>query len=407
MEQDIEDTYDMLLDHKVTARQFFKTKRYRNLVACILGYLSEEDFIDLMFTNRQVHDLCVSMKELRQIILIKNKFVPYLLENGLERILLDASANNILLTLKCEFSIMQSFQTMIKQFFSRWINLHWFIKPGRTEVNMHMLKVVYKSLLLGVFKTSRDIKKITICNCQIDSYYFNELLDSIQGLPLEHLSLERNLLFSMKNVELFNTTMKYLKGLKYLNLISCGLDDEVVSEISEGFSYLESLEELYLNNNVFTLKSLDNLVNALKNLPKLSTLNLDGIKLSTGGSNVIGDYLASPECNLKILDISNSSMGNNGLKVILKSLKENDRLESISLRNIDTNEEGFALLTKSVPQLSTRCINYSDNIISEGVYGKLKKSIVGSNVKSIYMTSKKNIGIDISSYKFEDYSIIV
>jgi hypothetical protein len=407
MEQDIEDTYDMLLDHKVPARLFFKNKRYHNLIVYLLGYLTEEDIIELMFINRQVHGICVAMKELKQIISIKNIFIPKLLENGFENIIVDPSSNNVLLELKTKFKIMKSFQAMIKQFFNRWINLHWFIKGGRKEVSLESLTIVYKSLLFGVFKMSREIEKIHISNCHVDSYDFNDLLDNIKELPLTYLSLPNNKIFSQRNIENFYSTMKCQSRLKHLNLSSCELDDELMKEIGQSFSYLISLEELDLNSNTFTFKSLDVLIHSLRKLPNLTSLNLERIKLSTAGCATFADYLTSMECNLKILKISSSNMGNNGLKLILKALKENCKLDTIILKNIDTNEEGFALLTKSIPELNIKNICYNDNIISENVYHKLRKIIVGSKVKSLSIVTKKNNGIVFVPYRFEDHCIKV
>jgi hypothetical protein len=407
-DSDLEDGFEMLAINRTTGKQFFGSRRYKNLVSYLLGFLKDDDFIEIMFTNKQIHDLCVKMKGLRKIIEIKNKFVPKLMEKGFNDILLDRSENNILLTLKKDYKIMQtSFQTMIKEFFSRWVNLHWFVKKGLTEIQMQSLEIVYKTLLLTVFKRSKEINKLTFIECKIDTYYFNDLLENIQGLPLKYLDIQKNHSFTSKNIEQFNLTMKCLDKLQHFNLSNCGIKDDIMAEISFSFSYLVSLETLILSNNSFTFKTLEGLLIALKSLPSFTNFDLDSIKLSTAGCHYIEAFLNSEECKLKILNLSNSGMGNNGLKVIIKALKENTTLDTIILKNIDANEEGLALLIKAIPEMNVRFINFGDNIISENLFNKLKKAIVGSRVKSVNLFTKKTKGLEISNFKYEDYSITV
>jgi hypothetical protein len=389
-----------IIDYKITANYFFNTARYRNLIKYTLRYLKEDDIVGLMFTNKQIYNQSITMIDKETILHVKQIFIPELLSKGIDSVLLMNSEWWRTLN-HCSFRLKLA---IMKEFCSRWANNYWFNKDRIHQIHLNSPYEMNRNMLLSILERCTSITLLTLNNIKISMEEFKTLLGLVSGLKsLQLLQLDWNK-FNEPIMKALQHSLLNHPSIKVLSLSRCSLNDTLIEMLSEALP--QSLTELRLGDNLFTSKCLGVLTANLLKLGNFELLNIDGVKLEMTGARIISEYVQSEDCGLKTLSINQSGIGNNELKVILNGLKMSG-LNSISIGDLNTNEEGFAVLVKILKELPTEYIYFKDNIITENVFYKLIKVIQDSKVKLIDLRTKKFIATAVSPVTTEFYKIIV
>ncbi|CAD5117013.1 DgyrCDS5841 [Dimorphilus gyrociliatus] len=157
--------------------------------------------------------------------------------------------------------------------------------------------------------------------------------------------------------------------LVHLNLNRNEFSDKGLSKIADGLRYNTSLKSIDLSWNQFGSKGLINLLDILKNHPSISEIkaNFNGIdnKSLLSVTEIIDKQKGNN--NLKVIDLSNNRITDNGMNVLAKGLSNSSDLEQMNLaRNqIFSNESilGRGLLAD---------VSYIDKLNGEKSKSKLQ-----------------------------------
>ncbi|XP_060098483.1 leucine-rich repeat-containing protein 31 isoform X1 [Heteronotia binoei] len=266
--------------------------------------------------------------------------------------------------------------------------------------------------------------KVTDCSLTMeDGKSLAQLLNRIQSLEELDLSINKNIGRSLKSIA---QELKYVSGLKVLNLHMCGLKQDGFQCLDDAFQYLRelkkldvscnkemgggfrnsdahlanlrdlevldlhqcciteedmailtqiipllsSLQELDLSSNKSVGLSSDNLLSRFRFLPKLKSVLLSNCSLQQNSFASLAEAaLHLPE--LKILDLSwNKCVGGN-LKLILKALNLEAELQELRLSScslVDKDLACLALVIQDGPltKLQKLDLSYNHHISDQG-----------------------------------------
>ncbi|XP_077204562.1 leucine-rich repeat-containing protein 31 isoform X2 [Paroedura picta] len=271
-----------------------------------------------------------------------------------------------------------------------------------------------------------NLKTLKVTDCSLtmeDGNSLAQLLNRIQNLEELDLSINKNIGHSLKSIA---RELKYLSGLKVLNLHMCGLKQDGFQCLDDAFQYLpelkkldvscnkeigggfqssdahlanlsdleildlhqcriteedmavltqiipllSSLQELDLSSNKSVGLSSDNLLTRLRFLPKLKSVLLSNCSLQQNSFASLAEAaLHLPE--LKILDLSwNKCVGGN-LKLILKALSLEAELQELRLSScslVDKDLACLALVVQDGPlaKLQKLDLSYNQHISDQG-----------------------------------------
>ncbi|XP_077204563.1 leucine-rich repeat-containing protein 31 isoform X3 [Paroedura picta] len=215
-----------------------------------------------------------------------------------------------------------------------------------------------------------NLKTLKVTDCSLtmeDGNSLAQLLNRIQNLEELDLSINKNIGHSLKSIA---RELKYLSGLKVLNLHMCGLKQDGFQCLAQIIPLLSSLQELDLSSNKSVGLSSDNLLTRLRFLPKLKSVLLSNCSLQQNSFASLAEAaLHLPE--LKILDLSwNKCVGGN-LKLILKALSLEAELQELRLSScslVDKDLACLALVVQDGPlaKLQKLDLSYNQHISDQG-----------------------------------------
>ena len=201
--------------------------------------------------------------------------------------------------------------------------------------------------MIGMFfKNNDSLLKIQVDDCQFRDKGAISQFSSALG--------ECN-----KSLKAFGMGMNRLEGAAPLSIDNCRLVSDVITSLREHHPQLEKLNLsysyvgmdvcfplLFLLSRTTNLQSLDLSGNSLsdqfldtleqsigscKHLTKLRLTNNGPITVR--GWTTLATILELPDCNIKILDVSNIGIDNDGMLVFAKSLATNTNLRNLCLDN--------------------------------------------------------------------------
>ena len=147
-----------------------------------------------------------------------------------------------------------------------------------------------------------------------------------------------------------NLSMLYLAGNSNINT-ECF---EVLISALEG----RSLQELYLYScNIKDISALETY-----NLPNLESLSLtDSNKLGREGIISLSNQIQKEGSTLKVLDLDDTDIGDEGAEILAASLKQNTKLEKLSLRGSNITEKGHRAFLCLLNDISSIESTYTSN----------------------------------------------
>ncbi|KFP78433.1 Leucine-rich repeat-containing protein 31, partial [Acanthisitta chloris] len=236
------------------------------------------------------------------------------------------------------------------------------------SINKHLgcsMKVIAEEL-----KYVPGLKELNLHMCGLKQ-------DGLQGLDtaLQHLAELRKLDVSC-NREIgggFKDSTAHLaslKNLEVLDLHQCCVTEEDMTVLSQVIPLLSSLQELNLSSNKSVGASSDPLLGRLRFLPKLKSVAISNCGLSEDSLSSLAEAaLHLPE--LEILDLSwNKCVGGN-LKLLWAVLKLATEIQVLRLSSCNLVAEDLAFLTSlaqdgHLGRLQKLDLSYNDSISDEG-----------------------------------------
>ncbi|XP_060098484.1 leucine-rich repeat-containing protein 31 isoform X2 [Heteronotia binoei] len=210
--------------------------------------------------------------------------------------------------------------------------------------------------------------KVTDCSLTMeDGKSLAQLLNRIQSLEELDLSINKNIGRSLKSIA---QELKYVSGLKVLNLHMCGLKQDGFQCLDDAFQYLRELKKLDVSCNKEMGGGFRNSDAHLANLRDLEVLDLHQCCITEEDMAILTEAaLHLPE--LKILDLSwNKCVGGN-LKLILKALNLEAELQELRLSScslVDKDLACLALVIQDGPltKLQKLDLSYNHHISDQG-----------------------------------------
>lgn len=108
------------------------------------------------------------------------------------------------------------------------------------------------------------------------------------------------------------------------------------------------ISNLFLDNNQINDQEITEMIKALYYNQNLTGLFLSGNSIGDQGALALGEYLASKNCHLKILDLSKNKIKDVGLRFLFDNLKKNDTLELFDVSRNYFQFAGAGILAESL-----------------------------------------------------------
>ena len=170
--------------------------------------------------------------------------------------------------------------------------------------------------------------------------------------------------------EIMTTTLQCCTNLKTINLYACSITASMVPPMVEAMRGIHSLENLSLNFNI----------------------------IGNAGCEALATLLEDPNCNLKVIQLTDSDIGNLGVIAIANSLTNNTKLQSLYLgenpitlssvedifcRGVLCISSSISSICSSNHTLST--LTFSSIIHQHTLLGRLLQLNEGTNKRHVIM----------------------
>ncbi|XP_068963888.1 protein NLRC5 isoform X3 [Petaurus breviceps papuanus] len=166
------------------------------------------------------------------------------------------------------------------------------------------------------------------------------------------------------STQLLKALLLSLLELKKLRLTASVVSPEGVCQVASGLSHCNTVEELDLSENEFSVEDTRMLMGALEGKCQLRSLNLSSLQLDDLALSVLTQRLRGMSL-LQRLDLSNSGLSSIGCSYLSDSLKDATNLEDLNLSHNKIEDAGVQHLSAILPTLlQLRKINLSWNSIS-------------------------------------------
>ncbi|XP_026054693.1 NACHT, LRR and PYD domains-containing protein 3-like [Carassius auratus] len=152
-----------------------------------------------------------------------------------------------------------------------------------------------------------------------------------------------------KSDECLFRLLEVCKISKRAVLNDCNLTDESCSNLEKALKSDNNLIELNMSNNNLQDSGVKQLCIGLENITcKLEILKLCNCALTEESCSALASVLSSDSSSLKDLDLSNNTLKDSGVELISDGLKDNCKLEKLSLSDCSITEEGYKALASAL-----------------------------------------------------------
>ncbi|EGG22669.1 hypothetical protein DFA_04799 [Cavenderia fasciculata] len=218
-----------------------------------------------------------------------------------------------------------------------------------------------------------------------------------------------------------NNQNNYLPILCRLKVIQLcfGLNDDNIKNITPMLCSYKFISTINLSKNNLgsnSIKSLKPLIvnnNNGEGIGKGLKLVLAGNNIGVQGARRLSKYLSSRLCNLVELDISNNKLNDNGTKMLMMALVNNQSLESINLSGNNIGKDSVVYLKEVFKyNQKIKIMDLSFNWIQDGsyqllhflFYNRLRRNQVSLNLN---YNKIQEIGIQQINKLFVELSLIL
>ncbi|KAM6443263.1 leucine-rich repeat-containing protein 31 isoform 3-T3 [Liasis olivaceus] len=226
------------------------------------------------------------------------------------------------------------------------------------------------SLLTSKIPKGSKLQTLKVTDCGLtpeDGKSIAQLLSRIYSLKILDLSINRKLGYSLRNIA---QELQFVSGLQVLNLNTCGLEQDDFQSLDAAFQYLSELRTLDVSCNKLIGGVFQCLAGHLASLSNLEILNLHQCCITEEDMVVLSEA-ASHLPELKILDLSSNKCVGGNLKLILKALHLDSKIQELRLSScslVDEDLVDLALIIQAghLAQLKHLDFSYNNSISDQG-----------------------------------------
>lgn len=152
-------------------------------------------------------------------------------------------------------------------------------------------------------------------------------------------------------------------SLKQLSLCQCHLEDEEVAIIVTQLRDHATLESLDLSVNYCQLEGTKAIAKMLGSSKALKCLDLSCQDVWDDRSYFVHicEALKNPDCRLEALDIASNFLNDQHLGMLMDCLEVNTTVQKVVLSDNSISDIGMACLSSSLPSLSLKCLDITNN----------------------------------------------
>ncbi|XP_058616116.1 uncharacterized protein LOC131530060 isoform X2 [Onychostoma macrolepis] len=178
--------------------------------------------------------------------------------------------------------------------------------------------------------------------------YLTEVLGK-SPLLLKELDLSEDKLGDLDWEKLSALLMDSHSKLEKIKLNNCKLTEKSCSVLATVLSSKTILKEMNLNNSRLLDSGVKEICVGLKNpVCELKILKLSKCDLNEESCSALASVLSSDSSSLKDIDLTNNNLQDSGVKLLSDGLKENRKLEKLSLSDCSITEEGYKALASAL-----------------------------------------------------------
>ncbi|EJK47108.1 hypothetical protein THAOC_34196 [Thalassiosira oceanica] len=206
----------------------------------------------------------------------------------------------------------------------------------------------------------------------------------MRSLKLNYLNMSTNSCAALRGV------IPRMATLLELVLSGNSLDDDCTRLLVQGLLDCKQIQSLDLSHNRISDNGLDVLIQSLPTsvdtlylamnditlarhvlLLRFRVLHIWGNTLCPGGTRVTAASLANPECSLIDLDLSQCNVGDEGTATLAESMRNNQRLTRMSLRENNITARGWNAFSSILCDTSSINATYNSNHTLQdlGIFG--------------------------------------
>ncbi|XP_053164990.1 leucine-rich repeat-containing protein 31 [Hemicordylus capensis] len=248
------------------------------------------------------------------------------------------------------------------------------------------------SLLTPKIAKGCKLKTLKVTDCCLkpeDGQSLAQLLNRTYSLEVLDLSINKNVGYCLKSIA---QELKYVSGLKVLNLHMCGLKKDGFQCLSAALEHLLELRTLDVSCNKGIGGGFQNSAAQLSGLSHLEVLDLHQCCITEEDMTVLTQIIPLLS-NLKELNLSSNKSVGMSSEHLLSRLRFLPNLKSVLLSNCSLQNESFASLAEAalhLPELEILDLSWN--------------KCVGGNLKLILKAL--NLGAEIQVLRLSSCSLI-
>ncbi|XP_054840215.1 leucine-rich repeat-containing protein 31 isoform X2 [Eublepharis macularius] len=200
------------------------------------------------------------------------------------------------------------------------------------------------------FSHMQELKVLRLNNCRLtakDITFLAQLLHRIQNLEELDLSINKNIGCSLKSIA---QELKYVSGLKVLNLHMCGLKQDGFPCLDDAFQHIPELKKLDVSCNKEMGGGFQNSAAHLANLINLEVLDLHQCRITEEDMAVLTQIIPLLS-SLQELDLSSNKSVGISSDNLLSRFRFLPKLKSVLLSNCSLLQNSFASLAEAALHL--------------------------------------------------------
>ncbi|XP_007442218.2 leucine-rich repeat-containing protein 31 [Python bivittatus] len=236
------------------------------------------------------------------------------------------------------------------------------------------------SLLTSKILKGSKLQTLKVTDCGLtpeDGKSVAQLLSRIYCLKILDLSINRKLGYSLKNIA---QELQFVSGLQVLNLNTCGLEQDGFQSLDTAFQYLSELRTLDVSCNKLIGGVFQCLAGHLASLSNLEILNLHQCCITEEDMVVLSQIIPLLS-NLQELNLSSNTSVGISTYHLLSRLRFLPKLTSVLLNNCALQHDSFVFLAEAASHLpELKILDLSSN---KCVGGNLKLIL-----KALHLDSK-------------------
>ncbi|XP_020649486.3 leucine-rich repeat-containing protein 31 [Pogona vitticeps] len=254
------------------------------------------------------------------------------------------------------------------------------------------------SLLTAKIPKRSKLKTLKLTDCNLtseDGESLAQVVNRVHNLEILDLSINKKIGYSLKNIA---QELKYVSGLKVLNLSMCGLKQDGLQWLDNALQHLLELRKLDVSCNKGIGGGFQNVEAHLASLSNLEVLDLHQCSITEEDMAVLSQIIPLLS-RLQELDLSSNKNVGVSSDHLLSRLRFLPNLKSVLLSNCSLQHDSFASFAEAalhLPELKTLDLSWN-KCVGGNLKLILKALNLGGEIRVLRLSSCGLVDEDLSS----------